>query len=304
MKYRRAWDGNEWQSYTHQLVQLRHGHQNVQCVPDTVAGDAGIEFIFIGGTIYQCYAPEETSDLKKAATAQKAKATRDLNKILKNQDKLSGILKGLSIDRWILLCPFLDNKDVVAHVRAQGLALRAHDLPFLAEKFEALVHSQEDFAAEIEGLRQQSVMPLKLPAHDPNIDIAAEQEGEIGRRLSEKLKRGFKATLTPQQIAQRRDTYIRAHLHRENALSDLKLNHPALWDRSIQTLTAEEQRLAAVGATSVLPGAQLQESVARLEDALSKDLPSMPGAFATTVAVGTVGEWLIRCPLDFPDDQQ
>jgi len=310
MNYRRAWDGDEWQRHALQLVQLRHGHQNVQPVPDQVGGDAGLEFICLdkdggkGGVLYQCYAPEETADVAKAAIAQKSKARRDLNKLEANKDKLGEILKGLKIDRWILLSPFLDNKDVVTAARDRGIEIRDLKLPFLADNFEALVHCQEDFTSEIEVLRQQGTMPVKLPAHDPSLDIAVEQEGEIGKRITEKLNRGFKATLKPEQILKRRDAYIRAHLYRENALTELKLNHPALWDRSIQVLDAEEQRLAAVGAASDLPGQQLQESLHRLEMALHKDLPDVSGSFATTVAMGTIGDWLIRCPLDFPDDEQ
>lgn len=258
MKYRRAWDGGEWQSYALQLVQLRHGHQNVQSVPDHVGGDAGLEFIYVGGTggdptLYQCYAPEEVVDNKKAAIAQRAKAARDLEKLVTNKEKLVKILNGLSISRWILLCPFLDNKDVIASTRSKAIEIRAAKLPFLADDFDALVHCQEDFAGEIETLRLQSRMPLALPSQSVNVDIAAVQESKIGKRLDEKLNRGFKASLSPEQINEKRDAYIRAHLHRENLLDELKLNHPALWDRSIQTLTAEEERLAAVGASSDLP---------------------------------------------------
>lgn len=310
MSYRRAWDGNEWQRYALQLVQLRHGHQHVQPVPDQVGGDAGLEFICLdkgGGSsavLYQCYAPEETADVAKAAIAQKSKARRDLNKLEVNKDKLGKILAGLEIDRWILLCPFLDNKDVVVATRDKGIEIRDMKLPFLAENFEALVHCQDDFVAEIEMLRQQGVMPMKMPAQDPALDITVEQGGDIGKRITEKLNRGFQATMKPEQIRKRRDAYIRAHLHRENALAELKLNHPALWDRSVQVLDAEEQRLAAVGAASDLPGQQLQESLNRLEAAFHKDLPDISGSFATTVAMGTIGDWLIRCPLDFPDDDQ
>lgn len=310
MNYRRAWDGHEWQRYALQLVQLRHGHQHVQAVPDQVGGDAGLEFICLdkdggkGGVLYQCYAPEETADVAKSAIAQKSKARRDLNKLQANKSKLGEILKGLKIDRWILLCPFLDNKDVVAAVRDRGIEIRDLKLPFLADNFEALMHCQDDFVTEIEMLRQQGTMPMKMPAQDPALDIAVEQGGDIGKRITEKLHRGFKTTLKPDQIRKRRDAYIRAHLYRENALAELKLNHPALWDRSVQVLDAEEQRLAAVGAISDLPGQQLQESLNRLEAALLKDLPDISGSFATTVAMGTVGDWLIRCPLDFPDEDQ
>ncbi len=65
MSYRRAWDGHEWQRYALQLVQLRHGHQHVQAVPDQLGGDAGLEFTCLdkdggkGAVTYQCYLRRE-----------------------------------------------------------------------------------------------------------------------------------------------------------------------------------------------------------------------------------------------------
>lgn len=88
MGYRRAWKGDEWQAFALQLVQRRHGPENVQVVPDSVGGDAGLEFFTTSGCLYQCYAPEETADVAKAASAMKAKAGRDLPKLLKYKDKI------------------------------------------------------------------------------------------------------------------------------------------------------------------------------------------------------------------------
>ena len=141
------------------IVQLRHGSDNVQIVPDAVKGDAGLEFFTTSGCVYQCYAPEEVSDVKKASSAMKMKAGRDLPKLEKNVDKLEAILAGIRIKRWILLCPFLDDKDVVANVRNRGLGLKATGLRILAPDFEALVHSQDDFPSELGQLRNLSVGP-------------------------------------------------------------------------------------------------------------------------------------------------
>lgn len=149
-------------------------------------GDAGIEFIVLEGALYQCYAPEEVSDVKKAAVAQKAKAARDLNKLQKNTSTLSGLLSGLKVSRWILLCPFLDNKEVVEDVRKRGIAIRALGLPFLASDFEALVHSQDDFTTEIAQLRQQGAMPLKIDLAQP---VAVPHDDSIASKLTDKLIR-------------------------------------------------------------------------------------------------------------------
>jgi hypothetical protein len=136
-RYRRDWPGDAWQAYCVSLVQLRHGAANVQRVPDHVQGDAGIEFFTTDGCAYQCYALEETSDTKKAASAMKQKAARDLPKLNANAATLTGLLQATILHRWILLTPFLDDKQVVSFVRGRGSSLRSAQ-PFLAPDFEAV----------------------------------------------------------------------------------------------------------------------------------------------------------------------
>ncbi|WP_342242123.1 hypothetical protein [Inquilinus sp. OTU3971] len=301
MTFRRSWKGDEWQAYALQLVQRRHGPENVQIVPDSVGGDAGLEFFTTCGCLYQCYAPEEVSDVKKAASAMKAKAGRDLPKLVKNKEKIEPILSGIPARRWILLSPFLDNKDVVADIRKRGLAVKVEGLSFLANDFEALCHSQEDFAGEIEQLKALSLgPPLSVDMPSPS-DVSAAGETSIGARIDDKLGRAYGSGAAPIQIAQRRDAYIKAHLYRENALQQLRQNHSVLWERAFQTLEAEETRLIAVGATSTLPAEQLEASTERIEASMAKALPTLPTGVVVQIAVGTVSDWLIRCPLDFPE---
>ena len=301
MANRRAWGGDEWQAFALQLVQCRHGSENVQIVPDLVGGDGGLEYFTTSGCLYQCYAPEETSDVAKAASAMKAKATRDLPKLKKNQVNIGKLLGGIQASRWILLCPFLDDKDVVRHVRAQGNAMKAEGLPFLNPDFEALCHSQDDFGGELAQLRAMSRgVPLLVRIPTPD-EVSAASQTSIGKKIDDKLRRGFGQTCLQEDIERRRDAYVKAHLHRENALAQLRLDHPLLWDRAFNTLEAEETRLVAVGLGSAsLPAEMLHASTDRLERALATELPTLVGATVTRIAVGTVSEWLIRSPLDFP----
>jgi hypothetical protein len=301
MGYRRAWKGDEWQAFALQLVQRRHGPENVQIVPDSVGGDAGLEFFTTSGCLYQCYAPEEVSDVKKAASAMKAKAARDLPKLVKNKEKIEAILSGVSANRWILLCPFLDNKEVVADVRNRGLAVKSEGLSFVASNFEALCHSQEDFAGEIEQLKALSLGPPLSVNIPTSSDVLAVGGTSVGAKIDEKLARAYGPSATDVQIAARRDAYVKAHLYRENALDQLRRNHSVLWERAFQSLEAEETRMVAEGAGSTLPAEQLQLSTKRIEESLTKALPKLPSGVVTQVALGTVSDWLIRCPLDFPE---
>lgn len=299
MAFRRLWDGNEWQAHALRLVQVRHGAQNVQIVPDKVRGDAGLEFFTLDGCLYQCYAPEEVADVRKAASGMKAKASRDLKKLEKNKTVIASLLQSIKAKRWILLCPFLDDKQVIVFVRKLAEKLKLEQLEFLAEDFEALVHSQEDFTAEIKVLRLRSLGPLvKAPAPTPD-DVQAASEGILGLRLREKLQRAFPAE-SSEQRHNRIDAYIRSLLARDNTLEALRVDHPILWERSKCCLDTEERRLVALGALQAQPTAQLAESLQRIEQSLKQDLPEdLSAAKLTEISLGTVADWLIRCPLDF-----
>jgi hypothetical protein len=100
LTFERSWNGDDWQAFALQLVQLRHQAQNVQTVPDRVKGDAGIEFFSIDGCLYQCYAPEEVADVAKAASAMKAKASRDLEKLKTYETQIKSILQTVIARRW------------------------------------------------------------------------------------------------------------------------------------------------------------------------------------------------------------
>jgi hypothetical protein len=301
MVLRRNWKGDEWQEFALQLVQRRHGPENVQVVPDKVKGDAGLEFFTTCGCLYQCYAPEEVSDVAKAASAMKAKAGRDLPKLKKNKAVVEQLLAGTKARRWILLCPFLDNKDVVASVRGRGVAIKNESLNFLADDFEALCHSQQDFQAEIEQLKALSLGPRLSIVPPTSEEVKTAGDTEIGTRIDDKLGRALGLQPKTAQVATRRDQYVRAHLHRENTLSQLRENHAVLWERAFETIEAEEARLIAVGASTTIPGQQLQASMDRIETSLASALPTLSPALRTQIALGTVSDWLIRCPLDFPE---
>lgn len=295
--HQRDWDGGEWENFSRRLVQIRHGPENVQDVPSKVRGDAGIEFFTTDGCCYQSYAPEETVDTAKAASAMKQKATRDLPKLIKNADVISGLLGTIKIRRWILLCPFLDDKDVIAHVTAKAAIIVKANLNFVASDFRCLVHCQVDFEKELEALKQKSLgVPLRIIT--PSDDDVKKETNSIDERLEEKLKRGF-----PQDDAERhlrrKYKFISAHLKSSNALEHLKMEYPELWESSWRTVQAEELRLETVGPGPGAPEEQLQRGLERLEKSLSKELPSLDAATITSIANGTLGTWLIECPLDF-----
>lgn len=298
-RYRREWDGAEWETFSRRLVQLRHGAQNVQDVPSKVRGDAGIEFISTDGSVYQSYAPEETFDVKKAASAMKGKATRDLPKLKKYENVVGRLLGTRKVNRWILLCPFLDDKEVIAHVAAKAAEVYAMGVKFLQPDFCALVQSQVDFAGEIEQLRLAS-MGAPLLLKEPTEEEVQIKTSLVGKRLDNKLARGFPQE-SVEQRQRRRQSVLKSHIRAANALDQLKNEMPEIWERAYKTVRFEEERLAIAGAQSGTPQELLQAEMAHLQTILEKALPSLDATGITAIAQGQVGTWLIECPLDFTD---
>lgn len=297
--HQRVWDPLYWQTYALSLVQLLHGVTNVQRVPDKVQGDAGLEFFTTSNCMYQCYAPQD-DNVAKASEGMKRKATADLGKLQINRTFLAEMFEGKKFERWILLCPFVDDKKVINHTRAQGRKIAKLALPFIATNFEALVHCQEDFKVQIEQLKALPIAPhVDLPAPTPEI-LAAHMKTPLSETMRAKLGRAFPES-NEQQISRRTEVHTLNHIKRSNMLDFLRQQHPMLWERAISTISSEEERLEAVGASGPGPSDQLRNSLDRIEDGLKRDVPTLASSTVNQIANGTLADWLMRCPLDFPE---
>ncbi len=294
--HQRGWDGKEWEKFAKKLVQLRHGPTNVQSIPDSVNGDCGVEYYTMGGCLYQSFAPREAVDVAKSSKAQKRKVTSDLKKLIKYKDTISKLLGTVKIDRWILLCPFVDNKDVVRFIQTQVDKLNILDLDFVAPTFHGLIHSQDDFSSELEKLKLESIgIPLKIaPPTDEEISLKGNL---IDDRLQTKLKKAFPDE-GADQINRRKLLHVKAWLKRQTTLAQLRDSFPDLWEISENSINSEEDLLGMVGLTGA-PQDQLQKSLVRVEQQLKTHLPSLGNPTIQAISQGTLSDWLIRCPLDF-----
>lgn len=296
-KYQRAWDGGEWEVYALNLIRLRHGPANVQAVPAKVHGDAGIECFTMDGCIYQCFAPDEVSDVAKAASAMRMKAGRDLAKLSTNSAKIESLLGGLKIRRWILLTPFLDNKEVIGYVTKMAQEQAKLGLSYIASDFTGLVHCQEDFAPEIAELRHRArgtAVKLMSPVAE---DITL-KTNTISGALDGKIGRAFLSDPNDRRVEKKR-RFVTGHIRSENALEQLKRDAPDLWEIAQTTIALEEERLETIGSLPGMPAEILLSEQDRLYVALSQALPTLDSTTVRALALGQIGTWLIECPLDF-----
>lgn len=299
LSFPRAWDGVEWQKFALRLVSLKHGFENVQPVPDQVDGDAGLEFFTTDGCLYQCYAPKEVIDVGKAASGMKKKATSDIQKLRKYEQKILGMVGPLKFSRWILFCPFFEDKDVLRHIQKKISDEKIDQLSFCNTPFIGLGKSIEDFSDEYSLLRAKGKgLPLKIKLATEKDLGDGPQGSELFDRVMEKLERGY-PDATKEALTNKAKNWILSSITKQNAAEALLTDYPDQWDTWFTTISMEEQRLTLIGDQSGTANEFLNSELKGLQEALKEALPDLPPAFRSALAQGQLGTWLLDCPLDF-----
>ncbi|WP_417724371.1 hypothetical protein [Salipiger sp.] len=301
--YPRAWDGTEWQRFALRLVSLKHGFANVQTVPDTVDGDAGLEFFTTDGCLYQCYAPKEVVDVGKAASGMKQKVTSDIQKLRKYEPKILGIVGPLKFDRWILLCPFFEDKDVLRHIQKKISGENIEKLGYCNSPFIGLGKSIEDFSDEYDLLRAKGKgLPLKLKVASEGDIGGLPQGSDLFERVMEKLKRGYPG-VADAALEAKAKAWILSSITKQNVTEDLQRDYPDQWETWFTTISMEEQRLSLIGDQNGTANEFLNSELKGLQEKLKEALPDLSPAFRSALAQGQLGTWLLDCPLDFLEHQ-
>lgn len=297
------WDGDEWEQFAHKLLQDRHGPLNVQKVPAKHKGDCGLDFYCLGeGVVYQCYAAEPT-DVADRAKKQKNKITADLGKFTDPAKGATTILKGHEVHRWVLVVPVHDSHEVNKHATRKGLEARSNGHAHVADDFEVLIQDITDFDQSSLQARARQRAEISLSAaaaSSDEVEAWSARSGDLVQNLERKLGKRA-APSDPVAHKQLVDEAIQLFLERENALEALRRDAPELHEEISQVIALRDRRLRFLGPSSTGTASQIMaEQIDEFVSALREKLPNLSAESAENLAYGTVSDWLMRCPLDFP----
>jgi len=145
-------DPKAFERYFKDLIKLHYKPANYRDVPDSHGGDHGIECYTLTGHAFQCYLPEQTSDIAKLVAAQKSKINKDIKKLSDNKEKLEKLFGSQKISRWILATSANKSAEITSFCAQKSLDIRSLKLPFLSDDFEILIHTEEDYKLEVSAL--------------------------------------------------------------------------------------------------------------------------------------------------------
>ncbi|MNZ41545.1 hypothetical protein D3C78_590970 [compost metagenome] len=293
-------DPKAFERYFKDIVKLHYSPANYRDVPDGQGGDFGIECYTLLGHAFQCYLPEQTSDVAKLVAAQKAKINRDIKKLSDNKDKLERLFGSTKICRWILATSAHKSAEITSFCAQKSLEVRNQGLNFLADDFEVLIHTEEDYKLE--------AMHLNSHIYQLNIDFernsAQKVEDWIDENLSflDNLNRKLPKIIDSEEGKRRTKSYlVNRYLDYQNLLGRLLQDWVDIYEVVIRSVQNRQNYLEArfLVSPNLLPNEVIKEELQRLEGDLFRDVSTLKPTDIEVIKWGVVSDWLIRCPLDF-----
>ena len=227
--------GDNWQQLIVKLLKIRYAVGEFIEIPDTVRGDCGIEGFVRDGKAFQCYAAEEPLSTSELTSRQKSKITRDFAKLKANASKLIPILGATRLNRWILVVPRWEDKDLHSHAESKASEIRSASLPYIADDFAPAIVTSDDFLVERQKLvlSGRDALRILISEVDPGecSDWADQNDNLIGNldRKALVICHGNKGN-----ARKLRDEFIRHYLKGRNAIEKLRALYPELYEMALR----------------------------------------------------------------------
>ena len=177
------------------------------------------------------------------------------------------------------------------------------NLPYVNDDFEVLIHDLSDFDPESVAMRALTKKVITLPEaslSDQEIEEWTHSSNELIQNLHRKLGKRISAGAVIQKD-ELSSQLIYEFLYKENTLENLRINSPELFEKIDQVISSHSRALALSGhspdgsAHSILSSA-----LKNLTEDISANIPNFSNQDAEKLAYGSIADWLLRCPLDFP----
>lgn len=295
--------GEDWEDWANQLLSHHHGPTDYQRVPAKDRGDGGIEgFCHSKREAFQCYGCDEPISVEERYKKQRDKMTVDIQKFIDNKRVLQSLFGTRKMKRWVFFVPHFDSKEIVAHAAKKTQEVIEADLRYVDDDFCVVVCQETDFAVARDQLINATSHGLKfktarVTAEDVN---AWTQSNDV--MLS--VLKGKLHKLPTLRTQVQHDAFVNSVLHwylSGQALLDRLREYPQVYEKVIETKSHREEFLAMGALNGSASNVVLLETIKDFKDTLKREAKELHDFCAEQLAYEAVADWLIRCPLEFPE---
>ncbi|HKZ00633.1 MAG TPA: hypothetical protein VJ180_00240 [Pyrinomonadaceae bacterium] len=293
--------GEEWQRWANQLLICHYGPTEYQKVPDNDKGDAGIEgFTISEGHAYQAYGCEEPLSTTERYEKQRDKMTTDISKFINNRSALQKIFGTVRITRWALFVPYCDSKELIGHASKKTSEVLDKKLPYVGDTFRVVVCQEEDFCIARDQLINAGAKTLQVTA-DATTSVTdwISSNDSLAATLDDKLRK--LPTLRNNEGRRRfHEAVLRWYLEGQQILEALR-TYPDVYEKTLKAKSHRENFLVMATVSGSSPQEILTSSIQDLLETLQREVRELHRFSAEALAHEAVADWLLRCPLDFPE---
>ena len=296
------YDGNDWERKVKHWLRLRYPDGRFEEVPAEHQGDFGIEGFSRDGIAYQCYAPNGPLKVGELYENQRTKITDDIKKFIERKAELLKLFGELKIKSWWLVVPQHRSGKLVQHASLKTQEVKLANLPYVTSDFYIHIAVPDDFAVEREAAIKKGIEALHLECEEVepvHIQEWAGNNDAFTNKLDQKIK-AYSGESVDEKVRSLRENWIGSFIKAENLLKKLEATYPVVWEDFRAVKQRRENKLFLKYNHDSAPSLVLQQTIDELKAELVVKVPNLDSGQAEDIAIGTVSEWLHRCPLNFP----
>jgi len=228
--------------------------------------------------------------------------TADIQKFIDNKSTLKLLFGTLQMKRWVLLVPHFDSKEIVAHAAKKTQDVINADLPYVDTDFRVMVCQEVDFAVARDQLINATSQGLKFKT-SPVSEEAVNEWTQSNDGLLGVLRGKVEKLPTLHTQAQRDDFVIKVlrwYLSGQELLERLR-DYPQVYEKVIETKSHREEFLSMGNLHGSASNIVFLETLKDFQETLKREAKELHTFCAEKLAAEAVADWLIRCPLQFPE---
>ena len=301
---------DSWEKFCDQCYILSYGQDaNWHKVPSKYLGDCGIEgYLRDGEIVYQCYYPDSELD-ETLYDKLRDKMTKDLNKLIKNKDKLKSIGINSKIKEWHLVVPEYLDKRILQHKVKKQNEIKKLSLEHISKDFRIIIKQYINFADV--SLKVNLILNSKLeeksflkkePIAVNYFDMVGNEKVENVKRKCLVLNPNFKHEEYLEQYKSIVNIYMSYYVKGITILNRLKEQEVLVHD-TIQEM-ASSYKEDAIAKADLNAGNITKDLLDEITEEFQEQLRSkfeqiIDDGFIKKLSTYIVASWIADCSLNF-----
>lgn len=305
-------DGDTWEELCQSCYRIKYQEQHYMEIPAVHGGDAGIEGFTRNGIVNQCYCPEREYSDEELYNHLRDKMTKDIGKLLKDdyKDKLQKLGVPI-IHEWHFVIPEYRDLRIIQHAEAKRREVleakksNPTQYNYLAENFDIVIKTAEDFKFEITKTIRESLTDAKLNLAVRNVKALNWEKCESEK--VDNIKRKVKAVMNDidendEYYKLIVDTYVESYIKGMEIMRMLRMSYASIYEDVYGLEQAYKKQVAlktGMNTDKSMNSKIFNEILDDFEKKLSESCGYFNPASIIELKIDIISMWLADCSMQF-----